>query len=84
MGIRNYFACAGKGQFDLNLSERKIGELFNEACALFDEDQTDKYIRKSTEAYFIGIVDNVLNTNVTINTTKNIAMAYIALLINNF
>ena len=44
-----------------NLSERTIGELFNEACALFDEDQTDKHIRKSPEAYFIGIVDNVLN-----------------------
>ena len=45
-----------------NLSEVTIGELFNEACALFDEEQNDKYIRKSPEAYFIGIVDNVLNS----------------------
>ena len=45
-----------------NLSEETIGELFNEACLLFDDEQTDKYIRKSPEAYFIGIVDNVLNS----------------------
>ena len=45
-----------------NLSEETIGELFYEACSLFDDEQTDKYIRKSPEAYFIGIVDNVLNS----------------------
>lgn len=43
-----------------NLPESKILGLFIEACNIFDPDNTDLFIRKSPQAYFIGIVDNVL------------------------
>lgn len=45
-----------------NLTSDQVCNLYSEACGLFDEESIDnKFIRKSPEAYFIGIVDNILS-----------------------
>ena len=47
-----------------SLSDSEFNSLLFEAFSIYDDDlKFDKNIRKSPEAYFIGIVDNVLDVN---------------------
>lgn len=59
LNLRRYFE---KVEEINNLAKDQVLDLFSEACNLYDEESSiEKFIRKSPEAYFIGIVDNVLN-----------------------
>ena len=60
LNLKRYYNSANKID---KLDSNNIINLYSEACGLFDdEEQKDRYIRKSPEAYFIGVVDNVLNS----------------------
>ena len=44
-----------------NLDNKQIFDLFKTACSLYTSNEEEKtYIRKTPEAYFVGVVDKVL------------------------